>query len=51
MIAFGYYQSCRNRGSVGRESVFGLQWCGWFMWRVGRRLDQGLEGWGGVMYV
>ena len=26
-IGFGLYQSCANRGSVGRVSVFGLQWC------------------------
>ena len=25
MIGFGFYQSCWNRGSVGR--VFGLRWC------------------------
>ena len=42
---FGLYQSCGNRGSVGRESVFGYggvdgvggEWVG--------GLDQGLEGW------
>ena len=27
-IGFGLYQSCGNRGSVGRVSVFWLQWCG-----------------------
>ena len=42
------YQSSENRGSVGRVSVFGLRWC---MWGEGWRLDQGLEWWGGVMYV
>ena len=26
---FRLYQSCRNKGSVGRVSVFGLRWCGW----------------------
>ena len=41
-IGFGLYQSCGNRGSVG--IVFWL--CGW----VGG-LDQGLEGWGGVLSV
>ena len=38
-IMFGLYQSCGNRGSVGRVSVF------WFGWGVGRGLDPGLEGW------
>ena len=28
---------------VGRVSVFGLRWCGWCRWRVGRGLEQGLE--------
>ena len=28
-IGFGLYQSCGNRGSVGRVSVFWLLWCGW----------------------
>ena len=45
-FGFGLYQSCGNRGSVGRVSVFWLRWC---MWVGG--LDQGLEGWGGVMSV
>ena len=27
-IGFGLYQSCRNRGSMGHVSVFGLRWCG-----------------------
>ena len=27
MIGVGLYKSCVNRGSVGRESVFGLRWC------------------------
>ena len=34
--------------SVGRVSVFLLQWC---RWGVGRGLDQGRERWGGVMSV
>ena len=38
MIGIGLYQSCRNRGSVGR--VFGL-WC---MWGVGRLLGPGSKG-------
>ena len=28
-IGSGLYQSCGNRGSVGRVSVFWLRWCGW----------------------
>ena len=47
-IGFGIYKSCGNRGSVERASVFWLWWC---RWGVGRGLDQGLEGWGGVMAV
>ena len=35
-IVFVLYQSCGNKGSVGRVSVFGLMWFGlmWFglMW-------------------
>ena len=50
-IGFGLYQSCGNRGSVERVSVFWLRWCGWCRWGVGRGLDQGQEGWGGVMSV
>ena len=42
-IWFELYESCGNR-SVGRVSVFYLQWCGWRRWGVGRVLDQGLEG-------
>ena len=38
---FIFYNTC----------VFGLRWCGWFMWGVSRGLDQDLEGWGGVMSV
>ena len=26
---FGLYQSCGDRGSVRRVSVFLLRWCGW----------------------
>ena len=37
-IGFGHYQSCGDRGSVGRVSVFWLRWC---MWVVGRRLGPG----------
>ena len=48
-IGFGLYQSCGNRGSVGRGSVFWLRWCGWCRWGMG--LDQDLEGWGRVMPV
>ena len=49
-IVFGLYQSCRNRGSVERVSVF--EFCG--MGGIGGEwvsLGQGLEGWGGVMSV
>ena len=50
-IGPGLYQSCENRGSVRRVSVFGCggvdgvggEWVGGF--------DQGLEGWDGVMSV
>ena len=48
-IEFGLYQSGGNRWSVGRMSVFWLRWCGGGDWIVG--LDQGREGWGGVMSV
>ena len=27
-IGYGLYQSCENRGCVGRVSVFGLRWVG-----------------------
>ena len=50
-IGFGLYQSCVNKGSVGRVSVFWLRWCGWCRLGVCRVLEQGLEGWGGVMSV
>ena len=41
-IGFGLYQSCGNRGSGGVGGVCG-EWLG--------GLDQGLEGWGGVISV
>ena len=51
-IGFGLHQSSRNRGSVGCVSVFGLRWCGGGVGgELVRGLDQGLEGWGSVMYV
>ena len=34
-IGFGLYQSCGNRGSVVRVSVFELQWCVWCRCGVG----------------
>ena len=40
-MRFGLYQSCGNRGSVGRVSVFWLRWCGWCRWEVSRGLDLG----------
>ena len=43
-IGFGVYQSCGNRGSVGRVSVFWLRWCGWFRWGVGRGIGPGSGG-------
>ena len=45
-IGFGLCQSCGNKGSIGCVSVFGMRW---YRWGVG--LDQGLEGWAGVMSV
>ena len=33
-IGFGLYQSCQNRGSVGRVYVFGLRLCKWGVSRV-----------------
>ena len=35
------------------DSVYvdNMPWCGWCMWGVGRGMDQGLEGCGGVMPV
>ena len=43
-IGFGLYQSCGNRGSVGRVSVFWFRWCGWCRWGVGRGLGPGSGG-------
>ena len=50
----GFYQSCGNRGSVGRVFVIWLRWGGRGVgvggeWVGG--LDQSLEGWGAVMSV
>ena len=46
-IRFGPNQSCGNRGSVGRVSVFWLRWCGWCMWGVcrGSGPGSGAVGW------
>ena len=45
-IGFGFYQSCRNKGSVGRVSVLG---CGGVGGEWVCDLDQGLEGWCDIM--
>ena len=37
-IGFGFLQSCRSKGSVGRVSGFGLRWC---VWGVGMGLGPG----------
>ena len=50
-IGFGLYQSCGNRGNVGRVSVFGCGGVGGVGGEYVGGLDQGLEGWGGVMSV
>ena len=42
MRGLSLYQSCGNRGSVGR--VFWLRLCGSCRWRVGRRLGPGSGG-------
>ena len=34
-IGFGIYQSCMNKESVGRVSVFGMRWCGWYWGGLG----------------
>ena len=47
-IVFGLYQSCGNRGIVGRYLCLG---CGGVGGECIGGLDQGLEGWGGVRYV
>ena len=49
IIGFGLYQSCGDRGSVGRVSV--LRWCGWCSWGGVGGLDQDRERWGGVRSV
>ena len=41
-MGLGFTNHVGTGGSVGR--VFGLQWCGWCGWRMGRGLDQGMEG-------
>ena len=46
MFGFGLYQSCGNRGSVGRVCVLVV-----VVWEVGRVLGPGSGGWGGVMSV
>ena len=43
-IGFRLYQSCWNKGSVGRVSVLWLTWCGWCRWGVGKRLGPGSVG-------
>ena len=48
-IGLELYQSCGNKGSAGRVSVFGLQWCGWCRWGVGRGVGPESGGVGGVM--
>ena len=48
-IGFGLYQSCVNRGSVGRVSVFWLRWCGWCRWGCGGGCWLG-PGSGGVVW-
>ena len=45
-IVFGLYQSCGNRGHVGRVSVFGLWLCEWCRWGVGRGFGPGSGGGG-----
>ena len=50
-IGFVLYQSCVNMGSVVLVSVFGLRWCAWCWWGVGRGLRPGSGGVGGVMSV
>ena len=50
-IGFGLYQSCGDRGSVGRVSVFWLRCVGGVGGEWVGGLDQGRERWGGVMSV
>ena len=45
-IGFGIYQTCGDRGSVVRVSVFWLRWCGW---GVGKGLGPGLGAVGVVL--
>ena len=40
-IGFGLYQSFWNKESVGRVSVFELQWCERCRWGVGRGIATG----------
>ena len=40
-IGFGLYQSCGDKGSVTRVSVFWLWWCGGCRWAVGSGLGPG----------
>ena len=47
-LSLGFIKISGKRGSDGRVSVFGWQWC---RWGVGRGFEKGLEGWGGVMSV
>ena len=50
-IEFGLYQSCENRGNVGRLSVLGCGGVGGVGGEWVGCLDQCLEGWGGVISV
>ena len=51
-LGLGFTKPMGTGGSsVGHVSVFGLRLCGCCWWGVGRGLDQGLEGWDGVMSV
>ena len=45
MFGFGLYQSCGNRGSVGRMSVFWFGVVGGVGGELVGNLDQDLEGW------
>ena len=45
MRGLGLNQSCGNRWSVGRLSVFCLRWCWWCRCGVGRGLGPGSGGW------
>ena len=50
-IGFRLHQSCGNMGSGGRVSVFGCGGVGGVGGAWEGSLDQGLEGWGGVLSV